>query len=448
MDVPPGSGLTVGPFLAVDAWLRAAGFSAPAVLAADADRGLVLLEDLGDDLFARICAAAPAREGGLYAAAVDLLADLQRLPPPDGAWTPPPYDLAFLLREARLALEWYLPAATGAAAPADLAAEYEARAAEAFAPFATPAVAVYRDYHAENLIWLPERAGHARIGLLDFQDMLVGHPAYDLVSLLEDARRDVSPELRTAMLARYAERSGADAAALDHAAHALSAQRNLKIVGLFSRLARRDGKPRYLELLPRVWRPPRRRPRASGAGAARRARRAAHAAARAAGARADRSGGVRPAAVMIFAAGLGTRMGALTRDRPKPLIPVGGRPLLDHALALARAAGIPRIVVNTHAHPDQMHAHLARVAPDALISHEPELLETGGGLKRALPLLGAGPVLHPQRRHGLDRPEPARRPRRGLAAGRRRAAGAGAAGGGGRACRRRRLLPRRRRPGG
>ena len=102
---------------------------------------------------------------------------------------------------------------------------------------------------------------------------------------------------------------------------------------------------------------------------------------------------MRPAAVMIFAAGLGTRMGALTRDRPKPLIAVGGRPLLDHALALARAAGIRRIVVNTHAHPEQMRAHLARVAPDALISHEPELLETGGGLKRALPLLGAGPVL-------------------------------------------------------
>jgi aminoglycoside/choline kinase family phosphotransferase len=253
MDVPPASGLTVAPFLAVDAWLRAAGFSAPEVLGADEERGLVLLEDLGDDLFARICAAAPEREAGLYAAAVDLIADLQRLPPPDGAWTPPPYDLAFLLREARLALEWYLPAATGRPAPPDLAAEYETLAGEAFAPFATPAVPVYRDYHAENLIWLPERAGHARIGLLDFQDMLVGHPAYDLVSLLEDARRDVSPELRAAMLARYAGRSGAETEALDHAAHALSAQRNLKIVGLFSRLARRDGKPRYLDLLPRVW---------------------------------------------------------------------------------------------------------------------------------------------------------------------------------------------------
>jgi len=99
-----------------------------------------------------------------------------------------------------------------------------------------------------------------------------------------------------------------------------------------------------------------------------------------------------PEAVMIFAAGLGTRMGDLTRDRPKPLIQVGGRPLIDHALALARSAGVRRIVVNTHAHAEQMRAHLARVAPDALISHEPERLETGGGLKRALPMLGPGPV--------------------------------------------------------
>ncbi len=99
-----------------------------------------------------------------------------------------------------------------------------------------------------------------------------------------------------------------------------------------------------------------------------------------------------PQAVMIFAAGLGTRMGALTRDRPKPLIEVAGRPLIDHALALVRAAGIARIVVNTHAHADQLRAHLAEVAPDALISHEPARLETGGGLKRALPLLGPGPV--------------------------------------------------------
>lgn len=99
-----------------------------------------------------------------------------------------------------------------------------------------------------------------------------------------------------------------------------------------------------------------------------------------------------PAAAMIFAAGLGTRMGALTRDRPKPLIEVAGRPLIDHALALVRAAGVPRVVVNVHAHAEQMRAHLARVAPEALISHEPERLETGGGLAWARGLLGPGPV--------------------------------------------------------
>jgi N-acetyl-alpha-D-muramate 1-phosphate uridylyltransferase len=100
-----------------------------------------------------------------------------------------------------------------------------------------------------------------------------------------------------------------------------------------------------------------------------------------------------PHAAMIFAAGLGTRMGALTRHRPKPLVEVAGRPLIDHALALVREARVPRVVVNTHAHAEQLRAHLARVAPDVLVSHEPERLETGGGLKRALPLLGDGPVL-------------------------------------------------------
>jgi len=100
-----------------------------------------------------------------------------------------------------------------------------------------------------------------------------------------------------------------------------------------------------------------------------------------------------PRALMIFAAGLGTRMGALTRTRPKPLLEVAGRPLIDHALALGREAGVPRIVVNTHAHGEQLQAHLARMAPEVRVSHEPERLETGGGLKRALPLLGDGPVL-------------------------------------------------------
>jgi aminoglycoside/choline kinase family phosphotransferase len=256
MDVPPASGIDVRPFLAVTAWLRAGRFSAPEVLGADQRRGLVLIEDLGDDLFAALCAAHPGREPGLYRAAVDALADLQLRPAPgaDVGWTPPPYDMAFLLREARLVPEWYLPAATGRPVSADLADEFEALTAAAFAPTAeAPPVPVLRDYHAENLIWLPDRRGHGKVGMLDYQDMLLGHPAYDLVSLVEDARRDTSEALRAAMLARYLERSGADPEAFTAAAHVLAAQRNLKILGLFTRLCRRDGKPRYLGYLPRVW---------------------------------------------------------------------------------------------------------------------------------------------------------------------------------------------------
>lgn len=261
MDMPPESGLDVRPFLAVTAWLRAGRFSAPEVLGADVRRGLVLLEDLSDDVFARLMADAPRREAPLYRAAVDLLADLQRRPPPgaDVGFAPPPYDLAFLMREVRLVPEWYMPAATGAPVPPELAAEYEAVAEAALAPFAvagadTPgAVPVLRDFHSENLIWLPGRRGHARVGMLDYQDMVIGHPAYDLVSLIEDARRDLAPALGEMLSARYIERSGADPESFTAAAHALAAQRNLKILGLFTRLCRRDGKPRYLALLPRVW---------------------------------------------------------------------------------------------------------------------------------------------------------------------------------------------------
>ncbi len=255
MDMPPESGLDVRPFLAVTAWLRAGRFSAPEVLAADRSRGLALLEDLGDNLFATLCAGQPLREPGLYGAAVEALAELQRRPPPgdDVGWTPPPYDLAFLLREVRLVPEWYIPAATGAPLPGDLAAEYDALAEALLTPVAVQTVPVLRDYHAENLLWLPRRRDRARVGLLDYQDMLVGHPAYDLASLLEDARRDTSPELRQAMLTLYLDLTGADPEAFGAAASLLAAQRNLKILGLFTRLCRRDGKPRYLAYLPRVW---------------------------------------------------------------------------------------------------------------------------------------------------------------------------------------------------
>jgi aminoglycoside/choline kinase family phosphotransferase len=252
MDTPPESGLTVAPFLAVTDWLRGLGLSAPEVLGEETTAGFVLLEDLGDDLFIRL-AADPGREAEIYDAAIDLIADLHAAPPPPPArgWQVPPYDRAVLLREMRLVPEWYMPAAGETSA--DLAAEFDAliEPIVAIALEGSRSV-VYRDYHAENLIWLPQRMGLARVGLLDYQDLLWGHPAYDVISLLEDARRDVAPELAERLLARYVARSGRDREAFERAAHALAAQRNLKILGLFVRLARRDGKGQYLRLLPRV----------------------------------------------------------------------------------------------------------------------------------------------------------------------------------------------------
>ena len=252
MDAPPEGGIDPRPFLAMTSWLRGLGLSAPEILAADPDRGLILLEDLGDDLFMRVCTHTPAAEPELYAAATDLLARLHQEPAPAeiAGWTPPPYDRAFLEFEARILTDWYLPAEAPTERDAELTALIGALAAPVLA---APPVAVLRDYHAENLVWLPHRTGLAQVGLLDYQDMRRGHPAYDLVSLLEDARRNTSPELRAAMTARYLDRSGADPEAFSCAAQFLSAQRNIKILGLFARLARRDGKPGYLAHLPRVW---------------------------------------------------------------------------------------------------------------------------------------------------------------------------------------------------
>ena len=201
----------------------------------------------------------PAAEADLYAAAVDLLAGLATAPPPGRVGTGraamdlPRYDGAVLDREAALFTGWWLPAV--APVSPGMAADYAGLVAGATAPVAAARdVLVLRDYHAENLLWLPGRAGDARIGLLDYQDALAGHAAYDLVSLLEDARRDTTAELRRAMVGRYlAARPELDPEAFRAAYATLGAQRNLKIIGIFARLARRDGKPRYLALIPRVW---------------------------------------------------------------------------------------------------------------------------------------------------------------------------------------------------
>lgn len=248
-------------FAGVAKELSARGFSAPRILAADLDQGLLLLEDLGDDLFARVIDAGGAAEP-MYAAAIDLLGALRRATVPraiaidDREWVVQDYDALALQAEADLLMEWYAPHRAGAAFDAAALADWHALWSEALAPLAEePRTLILRDVHAENLIWLPDREGPARAGVIDFQDALFGHAAYDLVSLLEDARRDVEPALREAMYARFIEAGVVDdEAAFARAYAALGAQRNAKILGIFVRLAKRDGKARYLDMLPRVAR--------------------------------------------------------------------------------------------------------------------------------------------------------------------------------------------------
>ena len=256
-DPPPGHSL--GTFVRIARLLRDIGHAAPEVFVADEDQGFALLEDFGDDSFAMLLAdpATAALERTLYEAATDVLADLRRRPAPPDL---PLYDPAWMLRDATLFLE---TAPCGAAEPAkaaDCAAAWRGPLEEAAA--AGPAVLCLRDFHAGNLMWLPapgdggcDTSGRRRVGLLDFQDARLGPAAYDLVSLLQDARRDLGAGLEAAMVARYLRATAERDDAAFRAAYAvLGAQRAVRIIGVFRRLARRDGKPAYLAHLPRVWR--------------------------------------------------------------------------------------------------------------------------------------------------------------------------------------------------
>ncbi len=232
-----------GPFLHVGKWLIEQGHRAPLIHAEDGASGLVLIEDFGVDRMRDWLDENPTAELATYRAAIDALVELHKSPPGPFA----PYDLPTYMREVRLFTEWFCPAAGIAVDEAAHDAAWE----QVLAPLVErqqPGVTVLRDYHAENIMLLPQGAQ----GLIDFQDALVGHPAYDLVSLLQDARRDVSPELERAMLDHYlAQAVVSEHFAGDYAL--LGAQRNAKIVGIFTRLWQRDGKPRYLGLIPRVW---------------------------------------------------------------------------------------------------------------------------------------------------------------------------------------------------
>ncbi|WP_257551238.1 aminoglycoside phosphotransferase family protein [Sphingopyxis sp. DBS4] len=247
MDAPPPHE-DPRPFIAVAEFLCEQGLTAPAILARDLDQGLLLIEDFGDVRLRETLDAKPDAEADHYAGVTDLLVHLHARPPMAGL---PVHGLAQWLDEVMLFTDWYCPAL-------DLEVDRDAfRAAweEVLAPVEAdglPRVTVLRDYHAENIMLVPGRDGIAHYGLLDFQDALVGHPAYDLASVLEDARRDVTPAVEAAMLDRYVAATG-QGEAFRAAYWALAAQRNTRILGVFVRLWKRDGKEGYRRFQPRMW---------------------------------------------------------------------------------------------------------------------------------------------------------------------------------------------------
>ncbi|QCO55865.1 aminoglycoside phosphotransferase [Pseudorhodobacter turbinis] len=247
MDAPPGKGDDPADFIAIGSHLNALGLSAPRIFAQDLQNGFLLIEDLGDALFARLINEDPAQEQALYAAATDVLLHLQSSAPPANLPNLSAEDWA---QAAGFALEWYRFAITGDVG--DVAGFQAVLVAAMRAHADGPRVLILRDYHAENLLWLPERAELAKVGLLDFQLGQLGQPSYDLVSLLQDARREVSPQTEAEMMNRF--RGGTDAQSFAAAYATVGAQRALRILGIFARLCLKGGKAQYVTLIPRVWR--------------------------------------------------------------------------------------------------------------------------------------------------------------------------------------------------
>jgi aminoglycoside/choline kinase family phosphotransferase len=244
-------------FAAAANWLRGKDLAAPQIIATDHAQGFLILEDFGDGLFADVLADGGS-EQDLYEAAAKVLARLhaERAPPHLADDMPLfVYDDVALLAEADLFTQWFLPLALGRDATEKEILEHRALWRDALAKLPdNPAVFVHRDYHAQNLLWMPHRDGLQTVGLIDFQDAVAGSRAYDLVSLTEDARRDVSPELAEFTTRAYLAAAGTiDETEFRREMAVMAAQRNAKIVGIFARLYKRDGKPRYLDLLPRVW---------------------------------------------------------------------------------------------------------------------------------------------------------------------------------------------------
>ncbi|WP_170481107.1 aminoglycoside phosphotransferase family protein [Ruegeria arenilitoris] len=249
MDSPPDKNEDVAAFVRMAKYLQSIGLSAPEIYAEDCEYGFLLLEDLGDDLFARVLEREAELERKLYEAATDVLVHLHASPviPLDS------YDPAIMTEYSALAFTKYAQGILGAH-DVDARSRFELRFSDILhRETGGNRVVVQRDYHAENLIWLPNRTGLRRVGLLDFQSAMLGHPAYDLMSLLQDVRRSVPIGIEMRMIDRYIASTGIDSHDFRTAYAVLGAQRNLRIMGGFARLATDYEKPHYVDLIPAVW---------------------------------------------------------------------------------------------------------------------------------------------------------------------------------------------------
>jgi aminoglycoside/choline kinase family phosphotransferase len=256
MDAPPPNE-RVDEFITIAQHLDYLGFSTPKIYAQDINRGLLIIEDLGNETFTNVLLAEEKNEAILYKLAVDVLIELHsfslKLILPPNTKT---YSIERLLEESQLLCDWTWGALFGNKPEAKVINSYQAAWKETLSPFInTDKTLVLRDYHVDNLMVLKNRSGIARCGLLDFQDAVIGHRAYDLMSLLEDARRDISSNIKETMLERYFNAFPSLEREPFSAAFAVfAAQRHAKVIGIFTRLCMRDGKTVYLKYIPRVWR--------------------------------------------------------------------------------------------------------------------------------------------------------------------------------------------------
>ncbi|MEP2782442.1 MAG: phosphotransferase [Pseudoruegeria sp.] len=250
MNVPPPSAELIKRFCDVAEYLNQIGISAPEVYHRTEEDGFLLIEDFGDALLSDILKISPSAEMSYYIRITDLLLHLHSMPLMNGLDKYGPDEMGDFIG---ILFDSYVTPLTGQDDP-DLKCRAQRLMQEALEQYAPETnVVILRDFHADNILHLPDRGGMPSLGMLDFQDALYGHRAYDLVSLLEDARRDVSKDVKMACISHYIEHSGCSAEAFQNAFTVQGAQRNLRIMGIFANLANQHGKVQYLDLLPRVW---------------------------------------------------------------------------------------------------------------------------------------------------------------------------------------------------